>query len=258
MSRTIQEHVFGWILFALRQTMGLEEIRNLILQTEFQDDDIKFGKTFGLGLKKKQLLEYLGNIIRKPRNKNYLTFTAINEPKESLETHYQSMILDYKNKILWILDPAIDPITGQGIYECDITLQTINPFFIKNHWTVRYSPVTCACQLDERDVFCQTWSLYLQIELLKKLKTQEIQHIESINIPSNKRQRYELFVEFLKKIIEIPEFCREFENQYTDVINTNPDLVGNATAKEKLQIRKFYLDKKIYDIIKRINYQDMY
>lgn len=259
MPRTIEEHVFGWILLALRQTIGIEDIRNLILRNEFfEEKDLKFGKTFGLGFTKKKILEYLEKIIRKPRNINYLTFTSINETiNDSLETHYQAFILDYKNKILWVIDPAINPISGQGIYDSDISINTINPFFIKNHWTIQYAPVSCACQLDERDVFCQTWSLYLQIELLKKLKTQPIQQIEPINIPRNNRQKYQLFVDFLKKIIEISEFCQEFENQYISIINEHPDLVGDVSAKQKSKIRKFYLDLHICDIIKQINYQDI-
>lgn len=235
------ENVGGWILMALREAMGDPEVRNTILQKQMgTSKGIEFGRTFEFGFTLKQLEAYLSTIVAPKKGVRYLLFTAQNLPdKRSRETHYQTLILDYRQKNLWVMDPARTP-TGKGIYRPFISLDVIIPFFEERGWEAEFAPTSSACQKGVRDVFCQSWSLFLQIEFLKMLL--EGGSVHTLDIPTKKEERYLLLLHFLHEALTLPQVCDQVSTSYTHIIRTHPDLVRNLpTQQEKKRVRDTYL-----------------
>ena len=232
--------VFGWLLLALREAMGDPVVRNAILEHDLgRPRGVEFGQTFEYGFTLKQLEKYLQTIVAKT-GLHYLLFTAQNLPdKRSRETHYQTYIVDYRRKNVWVIDPARTP-TGKGIYFPYISENVVIPFFEEHGWTTAFSPTSSACQKGTRDVFCQSWSLYLQIEFMRMLLSNG--SVQTLQIPGRKEDRYQLLLAFFQKAFALQSVCDQVVVSYTHLIKTHPDLVREAsTAQERKSIRDSYL-----------------
>ena len=249
-------HVIGWLLLALREAMGDPEVRLAILQQELGNiQGVEYGKTFEYGFTLAQLQKYLQKIVV-PQGQQYHLFTAQNLPdKRSRETHYQTYIVDYGQKKLWVIDPARTP-TGKGIYVPYISMDVIIPFFEQRGWTASFAPTTNACQRGLRDVFCQSWSLFLQIEFLKMLLTRG--GIHTMQIPSKKEVRYHLLLDFYHRALQIPQVCQQVKISYDHLIRTHRDLVqGVDTPQEKKAIRQAYLKLDPCRLLLQMNVADL-
>ena len=122
-------------------------------------DKLIFGNTFSYNYKVGNLIKYL-KTISSFANKIIL-FTVANLPNANNESHYMTFILNNITKQLIIIDPAL--VNGKpGIYSPYIAIQTIEPF-VNNNYDVKWLDTSNTCQTDKNDVFCQSWSLYLQI-----------------------------------------------------------------------------------------------
>lgn len=257
--RALDENVGGWLLLALREAMGDPGVRNAILQKHMGTTVkrvVEFGRTFEAGFTLKQLESYLTTIVAPKKKVRYLLFTAQNLPdKRSGETHYQTFILDYPQKSLWVMDPARTP-TGKGIYRPFIALDVVIPFFKEREWTTEFAPTSSACQKGVRDVFCQSWSLFLQIEFLKMLLEEGSVH--TLDIPSKKEERYLLLVQFLQKALAIPKVCDQVSASYTHLIQSHPNLVqGASTQQQKKRIRDTYLAVSPCLLLSRMTVHDL-
>ena len=252
----LDPNVLGWLLLALREAMGDPDVRNAILQHDLgTPKGVEFGQTFEYGFTLKQLEKYLQAIVAKT-GLHYLLFTAQNLPdKESLETHYQTYIVDYRKKKVWAIDPARTP-TGKGIYFPYISENVILPFFEERGWTTAFAPTSSACQKGKRDVFCQSWSLYLQIEFMKRLLSTGI--VEELSIPGRKEERYPLLLAFFKNVLSIKQVCDQVTVSYQHLIRTHRDLVsGVQSAQEKKAIRQSYLGLDPCQLLLGMTVQDL-
>lgn len=197
------------ILEALREFVGYSDIRQYIIKMALGDIDVIIGETFSDGNLSK-LKAYLKKILK---IQGIILFTATNIPnKETYESHYQTYILDNNNKLLLSIDPAIRPSGNYGIYGPHISTDIIIPFFDKKGYITKWVLPTNTCQTNIRDVFCQTWSLILQIDTLK-------QYLNGIKvprpqIPKLQAKRYTLLLNFYKGLMNDNYLCQEFSSEY--------------------------------------------
>lgn len=244
----------SWVLDALRKMVGYEDMRNIILQSQIQSKGVVFGKTFGAEHNVKQLDNYLKKITtRTPPSHQYLLFTASNQAYQG-ETHYQSFVVDYTNKKVWALDPA-SVMGKEGIYAAYVARDTIFPFFQKKGWDTAFVKLTKPCQSSEDDIFCQTWSLWLQIRFLNVLLGKDKK--QTLSIPTSLRTRYKDLLRFYKKILLIPEVCAELTATYRETIQTSPELVQGASATKAKEIIKHYLSLDPCQEVLRMNELDL-
>jgi len=239
--------------------MGLDEVRRTILRKEIKDNRVvEIGRTFGMDDTEADLLGYLDTIVNK-RRKRYVLFTAMNMPDKDMQTHYQAFVVDHKNKTLHMIDPARKPKGQQGIYGAHISENTIAPFFRAHGFSVVWTRTSHPCQTSLHDVFCQTWSLILQIHLVNHLMTPSSDKDIIIPIPTNQMARYGILVDFYKHCVsDIKGICDEVTTEYSDIILHNPDIYGGSTNKKhRATIRSSLLHINPCDIVRDMTAKDM-
>lgn len=246
----------SWVLDALRRVFGYEDLRNLILRSmDRQDKGVVYGKTFGAEHTEKQLKRYLTKITgdKTPPSHKYLLFTASNQADQG-ETHYQTFIVDYTKKKVWVMDPS-SVMGKEGIYAAFVALDTIIPFFQQKGWDTAFVKLSHACQSTEDDVFCQTWSLWLQSRFLRVLR--EGGKKQTLSVPASLRTRYKELLRFYKENIAIPEVCKELKDTYRDTIKTSQALVHGASPTEAKEIIRHYLSFDPCEEVLRMNELDL-
>jgi hypothetical protein len=237
------EKIISWIVYCLRILLGDEKVRNIIQNRILQNDKIYYGKTFGIdnGNKEKRniiITQYLDFII-KVENKDYATFTISNHPDLiTEETHYQGFMIDYKNKKLYIFDPAFTT-KGSGIYKPYISEDLVLPFFESNSWKTEFIVFSNPCQTNQRDVFCQTWSLIMIIKML---------NYNYNDIPIKEKDKYVVLAEFYRQIIEIPEIYNIFEEIWKETLE-EPDV----PKFEKINLLSVIRNLTYFDILDKGN-----
>ena len=242
--------VVSWVLHSLKIVIGLEDIRNIILKHFLEpfSVNIQFGKTLGLETSKTKLLKYLETTLQKS-SPQYVLFTAINRP-DGGETHYQSFVLDRRLKKLWMIDPARSPCGG-GIYKPYISTETIAPFFQTHGYDCQFIKTSSPCQTCTDDVFCQSWSLYLQIRFTQSLLSEKKQQI--LSIPSSQDQRSSILLKFYQSVLQIKKVASELVAVYQHIIRTHRSLVRDVKSKtERQQIRQYYLQVDPLKIMRTI------
>lgn len=224
----------SWVLYSLREIVGLSTLRNQILAAFLDDDNVEFGKTFGAESSVTELQEFLESKIRQEKKgKRFFIFTGINRPRSG-ETHYQGFIIDYKDRMLYIADPAWTQ-AGPGIYKPFLAQQQVIPFFKSHHYNSQFIVTSYPCQTSAQDVFCQSWSLYLMIEFLNRFG-------QIIPIPQSQIQRYDILLTFYQEIAErVQEFCPLLRDYYLRHVSRHRSLVhGIRCPHERRQKRNLY------------------
>lgn len=213
----------SWVLYSLREFLGLETIRNSILLKQLRSiPGLVLGRTFSQEYSEKDLLQYLKAILSQ-KNKQVL-FTAANLPDINTgETHYQTFVVNTSTKTLIMIDPARKS-SGKGIYAPKVARDVIRPFFEANGYTVTWIDTTSACQIKLQDVFCQSWSLYLQIQTVLHPGLQ-------ITIPKAQKDKYALLLNFFKSLLTYEGFCEQLQSEYLESLNN----VKNKTDKKRLE-----------------------
>lgn len=255
-SPTMDDVLSSWVLDALRKTYGYGDIRNKILEHFIKNNKIvAYGKTFGVENTESQLKKYLAEITETKTNANYLLFTASNKPYLG-ETHYQTFVLDFITKQLWVIDPA--SVMGRsGIYASFVATETIIPFFKSLKWKTSFVQLTNPCQTTMDDIFCQTWSLYLQIQLTKQL-IDNVKNVSVIVVPKSLRSRYRNLNKFYKDTIGISGICKELKETYKETIKTSPYLIlGKKTKKEQKDVIQYFLSIDPCVKVKKMNELDL-
>jgi hypothetical protein len=241
----------GWVSYSLRQAMGDPELRNKILQYYIGHiPGITYGKTFDSYYKLSDLTSYLEIVANTP---GITLFTATNliDPKAKYhETHFQTFIVSNITKTVVTIDPAMKPSGEEGIYTPFITLETIKPFFESKGYIVNPVSVKNVCQKTDKDVFCQSWSLYLQIETIKRNTGQ-------IPIPSKQGDKYDLLLKFFKGLIPIPGFCDTLKKVYMNEIMTNKDFVNGTPQHLHKALRSAYIAQNPCQILNDMTLVDM-
>jgi hypothetical protein len=226
----------SWCLHSMKEVLGMEEIRNIIIRHFIPKlkyiDKIRTFDAFQqydkppFDDKKKEIIEHCKKII-KWKSLGIFTATNIQINNQDYETHYQCFIVDNKKKQVYAIDPAMDHTTetGYGIYDPTVSYEVIQPFFEKKGYTFQYIKLTNPAQINEEDVFCQSWSLYILIMVLLENK-------HTIDIPKLQIDKYVILLDFYKKIIDLPDISSELDHVYKSNINENKDFIEKNATKE--------------------------
>lgn len=236
--------VISWLLFSVRETMGLTVVRNEILQSKinklkkYPKNAIYYGKTFCQGDTFKDIYELFDDF--EASDKQYLIFTSNGEIVmekrkkmrfETIESHYVTFILNKKERIAIIIDPSRN--NGKiGIYNPYIGI-CLEPFFESEGYKVKWLEMTNSCQLEYHDVFCQSWTLYLAYMYMKNQET-------TINIPKKQRHKYKKLLNFFKNLLNYEIFVNELDVSYKNNIKTHRDfgILKNYNPSQLLRSMK--------------------
>ena len=226
----------SWCLHSMKEVLGMEEIRNIIIRHFIPNlryiDKIRTFDAFQqydkppFDDKKKEIIEHCKKII-KWKSLGIFTATNIQINADDNETHYQCFIVDNKNKKVYAIDPAMDHTTetGYGIYDPTVSYEVIQPFFEKKGYTFQYIRLTNPAQINEEDVFCQSWSLHILINVL-------LQNKYTIDIPKQQIDKYVILLEFYKEILDIQDVSTELDYVYKHNIDTHTDFIEKNAKKE--------------------------
>ena len=242
-----KEIAISWALDAIKDVLGTQHTRNKIIKTFFPPiKNAQYMKTFDAfqqyecmpyNDKENEIVEYCEEIILL---KNYVVFTATNiqENEDDQETHYQTYIVDNTNKILYAIDPAINPKKkyGYGIYKPMITYKTIQPFFEKNGYQFQYVKLMNPAQTLIEDVFCQSWTLYILLEVLASgVSTNSTIEMDEIliNIPKKQIDKYEILLNFYKQILVVESISDKLDKTYNSNVKKNKAFIKTHTTNFK-------------------------
>jgi hypothetical protein len=259
----LKELSVSWLLHSIKILLGDEDIRRYIILQKFPNLKHKFKKdirTFDPFVKKRktrqdkhnEIEKYLEHIITLT---DIVVFTATNvqQNDKDNETHYQSFIVDNDNKIAYVIDPAFDKNDDKfiGIYYAEITHDVIKPFLESNGYTVKFIHLERPAQSTTNDVFCQSWSLLILLEILENNKYQD-NNLE-FKIPKTKVARYKKILDFYKNIFEsMSELQANLQEEYNGSINDcNYDNCPTEEQKHKL------LAINAYELLKSMKDSDM-
>ena len=163
----------------------------------------------------------------------YVVFTASNQAEDTAEpeTHYQTFYLDNVTKHLYMIDPSRKN-NADGIYTPFIARDTIQPFYEQHGYVCKFIEMTNPAQSTSRDVFCQSWSLYILVNFLQD-------GLHTVHIPRNQLERYSVLLNFYQVIIDdIPTLQKELRKEYVSELQANKNLVlinGTNTDYNYLQ-----------------------
>jgi hypothetical protein len=226
-----REVVVSWVLFAMTETLHKDNVRRLLLQQALQnvDRNIVYGPVFDVvednvaGPHVENVVEYvLVQALIQPQG-TLVLFTASDLPSESGETHFQAFILDTTNEILWVLDPARAP-KGRMIYTSNIEVYLENN--LPQGYHKRNLPTSAACQTNERDVFCQSWSLWLQIQAVLRFG-------QRVVVPTDQRERYALLLSFFQQALMYPQVCNALKTEYLHVLEEYRESVLEGVSRRE-------------------------
>ena len=117
-----------------------------------------------------------------------------------------------------------------------ITYKTIQPFFEKNGYQFQYVKLMNPAQTLTEDVFCQSWTLYILLEVLKNGvntgSTIEMDEI-LINIPKKQIDKYELLLNFYKQILVVESISDKLNKTYKSNVKKNKAFIKTHTTKFK-------------------------
>lgn len=230
--------VISWALYSMRAILNHSDVRNkvlvLYLQSQIKQEFIRLGPTFEGEYNLADLKRYILSIVGVPGK--YL-FTAANLPDRGSETHYQTYVVNNFTSppTVVMIDPARKS-TGKGIYEPHISVQFVQPLFESRGYLVGWLKTTNACQTKVEDVFCQSWSLYLQIQAV-------INPLSKIRIPRSQRDKYAILLEFYKYLLRLDRsVCGKLREEYREAIMTHPHLVKKVPKRQHEELRAEYVD----------------
>jgi hypothetical protein len=230
-----------WLLHALKNTLGYRDVRKLIIEHYYPSiQNPEYINTFDAFIKKYKkeqsdydikyndkiiiLHKYLEDIIKLDE---YVVFTATNIEEfrakgkgRDNETHYQTFIVDNKRRQLYAIDPALKSNSELGIYTPQIAINEVMPFFENKGYNTQFVRLKNPAQTVEDDVFCQSWSLYILLQVLHKSKNNDFNKI-SVDIPKSQLDRYTVLLNFYKDIVtNIPDVNQILNKEYINVLNS--------------------------------------
>lgn len=261
----LKELSISWLLHSIKILLGDESIRRYIILQKFPNLKNKLKKdirTFDPFVKKgknrqdkyKEIEAYLEYIITL---NDIVVFTATNvqQHNKDNETHFQSFIVDNDNKKTYVIDPAFDKNEENfiGIYYAEITHDVIKPFLVSKGYTVTFVRLERPAQSTTNDVFCQSWSLLMLLDLLEN-NNYNNENLE-IEIPSKKILRYNKILRFYKDIFKtMPELQDNLQEEYNGSIYDAKDDDKNSNFEEK---KMKLLEVNAYELLKSMKDSDM-
>lgn len=234
-------HAIRWLLHALKNTLGYNDVRKLIIEHYYPSiQNPEYINTFDAFIKKYKkeqsdydikyndkiiiLHKYFEDIMKLDE---YVVFTATNIEEfrakgkgRDNETHYQTFIVDNKHLQLYAIDPALKSNGELGIYTPQIAIDEVMPFFEDNGYKTQFIRLKNSSQTIEDDVFCQSWSLYILLQVLQKSKNNDFNKI-SVDIPKSQLDRYTVLLNFYKDIAtNIPDVKQILNEEYVSALNS--------------------------------------
>jgi hypothetical protein len=228
----IRNIAVSWVLYSIRETIGLTIVRNTILKKQIQGlgkypDNIQYGKTFGQGDTFEDIYEMVSNF--EGSDKRYLIFTSNGQIVQKrnkrtryddsvlVESHYVSFIVDKQEMVVTMIDPSRK--NGKiGIYNPYIGLQ-LQPYFKKNGYKVEWLEMTTPCQINHHDVFCQSWTLFLVFKFMKQGNK------DNISISKKQSKKYKKLLEYFKNLAKFEIFKTELKISYLENIKNHDDFL---------------------------------
>jgi hypothetical protein len=215
----------SWTLHAMKSLLGLKTVRKKILKYFCPTiKNLNLAETFDAFQPTSELLAYCDAIRH---SHPYVVFTASNCAEDTVEpeTHYQAFYLDNINKQLYMIDPARKN-NADGIYTPFIALDTIQPFYEQHGYTCQFIEMTHPAQSSTRDVFCQSWTLYILIYVL--------QHIQkTVFIPKKQLDRYAVLLDFYQMLLHIPTLSQLLVKEYVAELTANKQVIlADGTASD--------------------------
>jgi hypothetical protein len=231
--------IASWVLYALRELMTYEDIRNTILLEQLYNDKKLYhlGHTYSYVIQD-DLSQIKKDLKKIPKNK-ITVFTASNIVPDDVvnpETHFQSYIVNPMKKKLTVIDPAM---SFEEAYHREISNQLIIPHFENLGYEIYLLPNHC--QKSTRDVYCQTWTLYLLIqELQQPLNPDDIYYSDK-----NANEKKQILKDFYDSVVTIDVACKKLDEIYSDniipIVNKYPFLffIDPCNYIKQLQIKDF-------------------
>jgi hypothetical protein len=212
-----RETAISWTLHAMKSMLGIKSVRNKVLKYFYPAiKNLVKANTFDAFDPVEEIVKYVEGIMTV---EPYVVFTASNtaELVAEPETHYQTFYVDNINKQVYAIDPARK--SGKdGIYTPYVSLNLLKPLFEKHGYTFTFIEMTNPAQSSKRDVFCQSWSLYILLEILQN-------GIHKVKIPKLQLERYGLLLNFYKEILQIPTIPQALKKEYVSEIKANKDVI---------------------------------
>lgn len=240
------EYLDTWIIYSLRNVLNNPDLRNKILKKNVSNShidekeivyDTEPGKITHTGdYEDEELYTYLFSNIFKNDNKIH-AFTLANKADESSgETHFQTFIVDNEKKIIYGIDPARTN-RGPGIYDAiagDYLKEQIEKKLTQ--YKFQWAVPNRACQRSSKDVFCQSWSLLLQMDFLKNNLAYRIE------LKPKQKELYSILIEFYKENYKL--ICPYLRNHYLKTLKERKD--GDFGDDQKIS-------NDVYKNLKSIN-----
>lgn len=248
--------VLNMISFSCRSSLEDEKVRESIILQKLEELGEKMittdnmvasdgtiyviGKTF-IPMRKKELA-YIEKYLETMTDPNTVyAFTSSNLPdKKTSETHFQSFVVDNIHKRLYIADPSRKPGGKEGIYASYISDGLVSPYFVNKKYEPKYVLAKDTLQKASYDVYCQTWSLILQIEKLKNIIKGQPDKL--IDIPSKKEDKYLYLVDFYKTLYNNTEFCKKLNSEFEP--QTNYASENSPEDRELFENAKKFMENK--------------
>ena len=240
-----RENAISWLLHSIKIVFGDESIRRYIIvkyNDKLTNKAKKYIRTFDAFVKTGKTREDKANEIRKfceqvSERAGTVVFTATNIQKNKLdnETHFQSYILDNENKKLLVIDPAYDKSKERsaGIYMAEVSNEVVMPLFESKGYVCDFVPLSSPAQICDGDVFCQSWSLYI---LLQKIKKNEFLYNTSFDIPDEQLDKYDMLLGFYKQIFTyLPELADNLKTEYeAEIVEAKGPNAPKRAQKESM------------------------
>lgn len=235
----------SWILHSLRETLEYRTVRNRILREnlkrEFKDNkQVAFGESIineGDENEYRKAISQIALNIKKSK-KYYYLFTVSNmyDPVSN-ETHFQSFIYEKPTNRLNIIEPSLGYYNTQAT---EVTVEIFKKFF--NFEKKNIVNRRNKCQFGSSDVFCQSWSLYIQyLKIVKILKN------DNTDIVIAKNRRFNLLLDFYKSNIDF--YCKELKKSFNGI---NADVDKHLDDKYEIEATKRILRENKNIICDRI------
>ena len=249
-----------WIVFSLRSTLEDPKVRKEVLEKLVGNSKLTF-RDLGMITGGKDDMQEIKDVVERIvlGESDVYVFSLRNIPDErTSETHFQSVIVKTKpREVIWF-DPAMSGRGKVGIYE-PYAGEAFEKLMLKQKpkYRIRRNPVTNACQLYKYDVFCQSWSLYLQYMYVKN----NILGSKPSKVPVDERyiNKGKVLLDFYKKICsDVDIFNTLLNEEYKININKYSKKKNYKYHKQLKKIKNKILNVDVCDIVDNLEITDLF
>jgi hypothetical protein len=169
--------------------------------------------------------------------------------------------VDNNDNKVYGIDPAYDKDKEDfiGIYYAEVTHESIKPFLESKGYEFKFIPLSRPAQSTTNDVFCQSWSLLILLDMLQNNRYKN-PNVE-FKIPRTKPERYQMLLDFYKDIFihSMPELLDNLQEEYigsikeSDECDDENDDDNCLTKKQKKELLKV----NVGDLLRKMKKSDV-